>query len=216
MSGHVGPCRRFRIVAIVQSLVQLVRPASQVGIVLGVAAVVAFASGSRATAHMPDGKSAHDDRSTIVFTVDVAEDAALFNPTFVKPTDTQPERGSFFVTEGNMYPAGTIQGNGATFDPNSDGAVGRWFCRGTHLVSGAEFPSAARGVHTAQLYLLPDESKSISTEGVEGNGTVVRPVTGGTGPFRRYIGEQKQQFLGFNASGGVNLRVTFTLKRVAH
>jgi hypothetical protein len=39
---------------------------------------------------------------------------------------------------------------------------------------------------------------------------------GGTGLFRGYVGEQKQEFLGFNASGGVNLRVTFTLRRVAH
>ena len=208
--------------AIVHALVHLIRPALRAGAVLPLAAVLAFASASPATAQgIPDATSTTVQgiwhaRSTIVFTVDVAEDAALFKPTFVKPTDTQPERGSFFVTEGNIYPAGTIQGDGATFDPNSDGALGRWFCRGTHLVSGAEFPFAARGVLTAQLYLLPDENKSISTDGLEGNGTVVRTVTGGTGPFRGYIGEQKQQFLGFNASGGVNLRVTVTLKRVAH
>jgi hypothetical protein len=152
----------------------------------------------------------------IVFTVDIAEDAELFDPTFVRPTDTQPERGSFFVTEGNIFPGHTIQGDGATFDPNSAGALGRWFCRGTHLVSGAEFPFAARGVHTAQLYLLPDEDRSIATEGLEGNATVTRAVSGGTGLFRGYVGEQKQEFLGFNASGGVNLRVTFTLRRVAH
>jgi hypothetical protein len=35
-----------------------------------------------------------------VFTIDVAEDFALFNPTFVRPTDTQPERGSFFTNPG--------------------------------------------------------------------------------------------------------------------
>jgi hypothetical protein len=156
------------------------------------------------------------DLPHIVFTVDIAEDAELFDPTFVRPTDTQPERGSFFVTEGNIFPGGTIQGDGATFDPNSAGALGRWFCRGTHLVSGAEFPFAARGVLTAQLYLLPDENRSIATEGLEGNATVVRAVSGGTGLFRGYVGEQKQEFLGFNASGGVNLRVTFTLRRVAH
>lgn len=152
-------------------------------------------------------------RDTIVFTVDIAEDFSLFNPTLVKPTDTQPERGSFFVTEGNVFPAGTIQGDGATFDPNSAGAIGRWFCRGTHLVSAEEFPLSARAVHTSQLYLLPSESTSIATEGVEGNVPVVRPVTGGTGPFRGYVGEQRQELLGFNATGGVNLRVTFILRK---
>ncbi len=154
--------------------------------------------------------------NTIVFTVDVAEDFTLFNPTFVRPTDTQPERGSFFVTEGNIYPGGTIQGDGATFDPNSTGNLGRWFCRGTHLVSGAEFPFSARAVHTAQLYLFPDESKSIATEGVEGNIPVLRAISGGTGPFRGYVGEQRQEMLGFNATGGVNLRVTFTLKKASN
>jgi len=198
-------------VALFHSFVPRLSLVTRARAAIGLAALVALAAGSPVVADR-----AHDDKATIVFTVDVAEDAALFKPTFVKPTDTQPERGSFFVTEGNMYPAGTIQGDGAAFDPASAGAVGRWFCRGTHLVSGAEFPTAARGVHTAQLYLLPDENRSIATEGVEGVGTVARIVTGGTGVFRGYIGEQKQQFLGFNATGGVNLRVTFKLKRIAH
>jgi hypothetical protein len=182
------------------------------GILVAVLAVAALAAGAPAGANANDNEKGHP---TIVFTVDVAEDFALFSPTFVRPTDTQPERGSFFVTEGNIFPGGTIQGDGATFDPNAAGALGRWFCRGTHLVSGEEFPTSARAVHTAQLYLLPDEFKSLATEGVEGNVPVLRAVVGGTGLFRGYVGEQKQELLGFNASGGVNLRVTFTLRRVA-
>ena len=39
----------------------------------------------------------------------------------VKPEHTQPERGSFFITEGRIFPAGTIQGDGANFDPNQRG-----------------------------------------------------------------------------------------------
>ena len=66
--------------------------------------------------------SQHKDDDKIVFTIDVAEDFTLFNPTLVKPTDTQPERGSFFVTEGNIYPGGTIKGDGASFDPGTAGA----------------------------------------------------------------------------------------------
>ena len=166
--------------------------------------------------------SAANDRflpnDTIVFTVDIAEDFSLFYPTLVRPTDTQPERGSFFVTEGRIFPAGTIERGGTPeapgpFDPNGDGAIGTWFCRGTHLVSGTLFPVTARAVHTAQLYLLPNERASISTEGVEGAGATVRPMTGGTGPYAGYIGEQKQELLGFNATGGVNLRVTFVLTK---
>jgi len=152
----------------------------------------------------------------IVVTVDVAEDFSLFNPTLVKPTDTEPKRGSFFVTEGNIYPAGTISGDGATFDPNAPGAVGKWFCRGTHLVSASEIPAAPLWVNTAQLYLFPDDRRSVATEGIEGGGTVTRVVTGATGELRGYVGEQRQEFLGFNASGGVNLRVTFVLKKAAN
>jgi hypothetical protein len=118
------------------------------------------------------------------------------------------------VTEGNIFPAGTIKGDGSTFDPNSGGALGRWYCRGTHLVSAAEFATSPRAVHTAQLYLLPSERSSTATGGVEGSVPVVRPITGGTGPFKGYIGEQRQRMLGFNATGGVNLRVTFVLRRV--
>ena len=179
-----------------------------------IAVAAAIALGSSAAVRADDKHA--PSKNTIIFTVDVAEDFSLFNPTFVRPTDTQPERGSFFVTEGNIFPGGTIQGDGATFDPNSDGALGRWFCRGTHLVSATEFPTSARAVHTAQLYLLPDERKSIATEGVEGNVPVSRPISGGTGIFKGYIGEQRQELLGFNATGGVNLRVTFILKKVAN
>lgn len=178
--------------------------------ILAVIATVAIGNSARVSA---DNNKQHNSKETIVFTVDIAEDFSLFSPTLVKPTDTQPERGSFFVTEGNIFPGGTIQGDGSTFDPNSAGALGRWFCRGTHLVSAAEFPFSARAVDTAQLFLLPDESKSISTEGVEGNVPVTRPVTGGTGLFKGYVGEQRQEILGFNASGGVNLRVTFILRK---
>jgi hypothetical protein len=163
----------------------------------------------------------HDRPSpqTIVFTIDVAEDFSLFVPTKVRPEDTQPERGAFFVTEGRIFPGGTIPKGGTpeapgTFDPNAGGAIGTWFCRGTHLVSGALFPVTARAVHTSQMYLLPNEGKALSTDGLEGAGATVRPVTGGTGPFAGYVGEQRQELIGFNASGGVNLRVTFILRKV--
>ena len=155
--------------------------------------------------------AAHKDK--IEFTVDVAEDFALFNPTNVKPTDEVPQRGSFFVTEGNIYPAHTIEGKGAALDPNKSGSIGRWFCRGTHLVPATAIPDATFWVDTAQLFYLPDDGDSIATEGLEGNGTILRAVTGGTGDFRGYVGEQRQEFLGFNSTGGVNLRVTFILRK---
>jgi hypothetical protein len=164
-------------------------------------------------------QAAADDRGSrrrepIVLTVDVAEDlAGKFVPTFVKPTDTQPERGSFFVTEGRIFPAGTIQGDGAAFDPYQRGHIGVWFCRGTHLVAANEIPVAPLWVDSTQLFVLGRQGKEqLSTEGIEGSGTVTRIVTGGAGNFAGWTGEQQQTFLGFNPTGGVNLRVTFILR----
>lgn len=152
---------------------------------------------------------------TIVFKVDVAEDFNTFVPTLVNPTDPEPGRGSFFVTEGRIYPNGTIQGDGSEFDPTPEGSIGIWFCRGTHLVTASEIPAAPFWVDTAQLYYLPDDARSISTDGLEGGGTIRRSVIGGTGLFAGYTGEQIQEFLGFNSTGGVNLRVTFVLRKTA-
>jgi hypothetical protein len=180
------------------------------------AAVAAVAMTLVPAAH---ARAGDDDRATrrrepIVFTVDVAEDlAGKFVPTFVKPEHTQPERGSFFVTEGRIFPAGTIDGDGATFDPNQRGHIGIWICRGTHLVAANEIPAAPLWVDTAQLFVLGRQGKEqLASEGVEGGGTVTRIVTGGTGNYAGWVGEQRQTFLGFNPTGGVNLRVTFILR----
>ena len=54
--------------------------------------------------------AAQPQKEKVEFTVDVAEDFALFTPTLVKPTDTQPERGSFFVTEGQHLSSGHDSG----------------------------------------------------------------------------------------------------------
>ena len=183
---------------------------------LRVAAISGVAMTLAAPAHTqePAAPRAAGKPEPIVLTVDVAEDlAGKFVPTFVKPEHTQPERGSFFVTEGRIFPAGTIQGDGAGFDPNQSGHIGIWICRGTHLVAANEIPAAPLWVDTAQLYVLGRQGKEqLSTEGVEGSGTVTRIVSGGTGNFAGWTGEQRQTFLGFNPTGGVNLRVTFILR----
>ncbi len=180
---------------------------------LATAAGLAMILGPAAYAQQADAERTARKREPIVFTIDVAEDFGKFVPTMVKPEHTQPERGAFFVTEGRIFPAGTIQGDGANFDPNQAGHIGVWICRGTHLVAANEIPAAPLWVTSAQLFVLGRQGKEqLTTEGVEGNGTVRRIVTGGTGNFEGWTGEQRQVFLGFNARGGVNLRVTFTLR----
>ena len=181
---------------------------------LATVAGLAMVLGHAAHAQEADGERTARKREPVVFTVDVAEDlAGKFRATFVKPEHTQPERGSFFVTEGRIFPAGTIEGDGATFNPNRSGHVGVWICRGTHLVAANEIPAAQWWVETTQLFVLGRQAKEqLTTEGLEGSGTLTRIVTGGTGNFSGWIGEQHQTFLGFNPTGGVNLRVTFILR----
>ena len=127
------------------------------------------------------------------------------------------------MTEGRIHLPGTITGDVSQFDPNTPGDIGGWLCSGTFLVPASAFPNSAVAVLTDQLYSLvgdqrligaPLDKGSIATTGTEGNGLAVRTVTGGAGPFAGYIGEQRQQFLGFNKSSGVSLRVTFTLRKV--
>ncbi len=156
-----------------------------------------------------------DDGGVIRFVVDVAEDFdAFFTSTPVSPSDTQPVRGSWFLTEGYLYKGGTIEGDGSTFIPGSGRPIGKWICRGTHLVSLTEIlDGAPLWVTTHQIYLFPDDGRTLTTDGVEGAIPLSRAVTGGTGAFRHVTGEQQQQFLGLNPRNGVNLRVTFVLRR---
>jgi hypothetical protein len=200
-----------------RALTSLVPRLSTRRIVSAAAAVLMLTLPVFADAQGPGPARGHRDREPIVLTVDVAEDlAGKFVPTFVKPEHTQPERGSFFVTEGRVFPAGTIQGDGTGFDPYRSGHIGVWICRGTHLVAASEIPAAPLWVTTAQLFVLGRQGKEqIATEGIEGSGTVTRIITGGAGNYAGFIGEQRQTFLGFNSTGGVNLRVTFILRPVA-
>jgi hypothetical protein len=179
---------------------------------MGILAAALFTAAAQpVAAQMYPGSSERPER--IEFTIDVAEDMAKFVEPRV-PTGTEPLRGSFFVTEGNIYRGGTIPtNNGGEFDPNMPGALGTWFCKGTFLVPGSQFDKTAMAVLTDQVYLLPNDTRSIATTGTEGNGEVVRAVIGGTGPYAGYAGEQRQQFLGFNKSGGVNLRISFKLRK---
>ena len=105
----------------------------------------------------------------IEFSVDVAEDMNLYTEWHV-PTGTEPLRGSFFITEGKIFTAGTIPStNGEQFDPNSiTGSIGTWFCKGTFLVRGSVFDKSKLAVMSDQMYLFPNDQQSIATTGAEG------------------------------------------------
>jgi len=198
-----------------QNINRISRKFRPVAVVMAALALF-FGLGASSQARSNEEITAKSNSHRRVFTIDVAEDFEKFVPGPPFDQDGVPQRGSFFITEGKIYPEGTIKDDGASFDPNSEGAIGQWFCRGTHLVSGLEFPEVRFAADTAQAYLLPNDKEMIVTDGLEGGfGYVLqRVVSGGTGKFRKFIGIQKQELLGFNKSGGVNIRVTFELERV--
>ncbi len=146
---------------------------------------------------------------------DVAENGKRFTPdeTPLFP-DGLPAYGNEFVTEGYIYPPGTLNGaNGVKPDGSPefpDKVIGRWVCRGWHVGEGAH---TERGpwVITHQLYDLgarPGQA-TIVTDGFELpeiNTPINRAITGGTGPYAEARGEATQTLLGFNQTQGVVIR----------
>lgn len=177
----------------------------------------AFAALVCASASFADtqGVGYETDGDRIVFTVDVAENFDLFETTFLRLTGARSQAEPLFFTEGRIFPAGTIQGEGEDFDPSAEGSIGRWLCRGTRIGPAAfVWPEADDAqIQTSQVYLFPDDTRALATEGIEGDDADVRTISYGTGMYRGFVGEQRQEFLGYNATGGVNLRVTFVLER---
>ncbi|ANM32454.1 hypothetical protein ABI59_23615 [Acidobacteria bacterium Mor1] len=154
-----------------------------------------------------------------VYAFDVVEDAKrfVFDET---PLDPQglPGYGNEFVSEGYIYPAGTVvcddEGcNGILPDGQPEFpelVIGRWTCWGTHVGQGATTPTGA-WVATTQIYDFGPElgdNTMISNgyELVDLNKTIKRPLAGGTGQFAAANGTANQTMVGFNASGGVVLR----------
>ena len=181
------------------------------GLVLAVSSLVLSAS---VVSHA-QMQTSSQNRDVIEVTVDVAEDLVKAVPTLVKPEHTQPERGTFYITEGRLFPGGTIEGDGADFNPARSGHIGVWYSRGTHLVSASEIPAASLWAYTAQLFQIGRQGvELISSEGFEGSGELTRVVTGGGGNYTGFVGEQRTTFLGINQTGGVNLRVTFVLRKI--
>ncbi|MGH2352886.1 MAG: hypothetical protein ACRDJN_14855, partial [Chloroflexota bacterium] len=152
---------------------------------------------------------------------EVAEDGLrfLFDETPVHP-DGMPAYGNPFVTEGYLYPVGTLNGsNGVLPDGEPEfpaKVIGTWICRGYMIGDGAH-TTTGPWVTSTQTYAFGKDYGKVTliTEGLEladKNVPVVRAITGGTGPFRAARGEQTQTLLGFTTQMGVNLRVALVVQ----
>lgn len=148
------------------------------------------------------------------FTIDVACDARTYRQNNVNPAATGSHRGDTFIVSGKIYPGGTIPAGQGVFSPDNPGSVGDWTCRGVWLVSSEELTSgSAPAFDTSQIYLLPDESKQLFSEGLEGPAPTLRAVTGGTGSMAEATGQVRQELLGTNVTGLFNFRFTFKVNR---
>lgn len=157
--------------------------------------------------------------------VEVAEDGTRFvfdeAPTY---DDGFPDYGNGFVTQGYIYPAGTLDGHDGV---NPDGSaeypakvLGTWTCYGYFIGEGA-YTEDGPWVITTQVFEFDSPvvgGETIVTVGSEmpaGLPAAARAVVGGTGRFASVSGEVRQITMGHNASDGVDAGFEFRLRGVA-
>ena len=160
--------------------------------------------------------------------VDIAEDGTRFvfdeAPVF---DDGFPAYGNPFVTQGYIYPAGTLtDSNGVNPDGSPefpDKVIGEWSCRGYFIADGAHTTEGS-WVFTTQLFAFGDDADSgaetivvTGYEGAEVGEIVTGAITGGTGRYATARGEADQELLGLNnpelATMGINKTVELELER---
>ncbi|GAB4563919.1 MAG: hypothetical protein Tsb0020_13550 [Haliangiales bacterium] len=154
-----------------------------------------------------------------VIEFEIAEDATrfAFDDQHVFAENGFPAYGNAFITQGYIYPKGTLaaDANGAFNGVNPDGSpeftpIGEWTCRGWFIGDGFGTVSGPV-VMTTQTYDLnlsePGRTTIVSDgmELIDIGQTVRRAITGGTGQHSEADGQVKQTLLGFNPLGGVAL-----------
>ncbi|MGH2542761.1 MAG: hypothetical protein ACRDIB_08190 [Ardenticatenaceae bacterium] len=168
--------------------------------------------------------SASADPTVLEF--DVAQDHTRFvsDETPVHD-DGLPAYGNEFVTQGYLYPAGTLDCsdgtcNGALADgspefPNL--VLGEWSCWG-HFVGDGAHTQTGPVVVTTQNYSIGETpgARTVVTAGYELADIGVpfkRAIVGGTGVYQFARGQQTQTVLGVSDNGLPALRVELTVRR---
>lgn len=147
---------------------------------------------------------------------DVAEDLSRFvhaaTPVF---EDGLPAYGNAFVTQGYVYPAGTLDGGVEGTDPDGGPAfpekvIGTWTCDGYFVNDGMRTATGAI-VITRQVVEFHDGDLLIThgPELADVDVTVTRAVTGGTGDYADAPRQIRQTLLGMTEGYGVRLQMAF-------
>ncbi len=175
-------------------------------IIVVLAALVSFAALAQS----------NDESGTMRF--EVAEDGNRF--IFGKERlfeDGNPNYGTPFVTQGYIYPEGTLNGSNGVLGDGSpefpDLVLGEWTCYGYMIGEGAH-TTTGQWVVSTQIYQFNDSEDILVTDGfelVDFNVPAARAISRGTGDYNTARGEQIQELLGFTEQMGVNLRVEFQI-----
>lgn len=189
------------------------------GCVASVPAVVSQSAAQQSTAQeASDQEMAADE----VLVLEVAEDftSYVFAPD-IATAEGYPAHGSPFLTQGYIYPEGTLNGTNGVNDDGSpefpDKVLGTWICRGWILgdmTSGEDAPIAI----TTQVFDLNGAygGRTIISDGYEymAPGDIFRrAIVGGSGEYHDVRGEQIQEVLGISENMGMSFRFELHLER---
>lgn len=187
-------------------------------------------------AHLKEGGMAYIEEAIRAgegrINFEVAENGFKFGFDQGQPLDENgfPLYGNNFITQGYIYPKGTLKRdrdtglyNGVNPDGSAefpDKVLGIWICRG--WVLGDEGYNIETGpvVATTQIYDFHEIAGqfgkitlvSDGTELIDENVPILRAVTGGTGPYKRAKGQVRQVLLGLNGTVGVTLKYQLQVK----
>lgn len=177
-----------------------------------------------ASAQNASVRDATEDRSSTVevLTFDMAEDFTrfVFDPDIVHE-EGYPVHGSPFITQGYLYPAGTLEGSDGVNPDGSpefpDKVLGTWICRGWILGDTMGSDGTPSAIST-QFFQLGEEygNRTIITDGYEfmqPGHSFKRAITGGTDEYSHARGDQIQELLGINEYMGTAIRFELRLEK---
>ena len=185
-------------------------------VVVGAAAAMLVLPAAAAQGQPRDGTDKKRDR-IIEPTVDVAEDLnGKFVPTLVKPEDTQPERGSFFSHRRTGVPSRHDSGRWRRLQPISSRTLA-FGTAGAHIWS--QRPRFRRRRCGSTLHSCSfSAAKARNKSRLKASKAPARSHASSRWCWQlRWLrGRAATDVSWVNSTGGVNLRVTFILRKVTH
>jgi hypothetical protein len=155
-----------------------------------------------------------------VLSFDVAEDGSRFvwsgDP---KLTDGMPAIGTTYITQGYIYPEGTLNGSNGVLPDGSpefpDKVLGQWTCYGWWIGDAAHAEKSPAWL-TTHLFNFGGTlgEATIVTDGYsidDLNAPLERAIVGGTGQYAESRGVQMETNLGYNPSKGMDFRYKVVL-----